>query len=51
MMHSHGGIKGEMMERTQSLTSRGIAFTSKLLLPSRVEKTVILKQSHGREVA
>lgn len=51
MIDSQGGIKGEMLERTQSLTCIGIAFTSKLLLPSRVEKTVILNQSHGREVA
>lgn len=50
MMDSQGGIKGEMLERMQSLTSKGIDFTSKLLLPSRVEKTAILRHSDGREV-
>lgn len=43
MMNSQGGIKGEMLEKMQSLTSKGIDFTSKLLLPSRVEKTAILR--------
>lgn len=51
MMDSQKEIKGEMLKRTQSLTSRGTAFTSKLLLPSRVEKTVILKYLDGGEVA
>lgn len=48
MMDFQGGRKGETLERTQPLTSRGIAFTSKLLLPSRVEKIVIL---YSKEVA
>lgn len=50
MMNSQGGIKGEMLEKMQSLTSKGIDFTSKLLLPSRVEKTAILRHLDCREV-
>lgn len=41
MVDSQGGVKGEMLERAESLISRGFAFIPKLLLPSRVEKIVI----------
>lgn len=48
MVDSQGGVKGKIIERAQPLTSRGIAFTPKLLLPSGVKKIVILKHLDDR---